>query len=144
MTHVVNEPAIRKPCSDYTKRGITPVRNDASQPTTQVHEPGVQFALAAGSMRSIVVRTGASVVCDRGTLWLTADHSTDDIVLGAGDMYQAAQSGQVTLVALSEGAYRLSNAIPSSAKGRKPANRVQSMRQFLRSSRLRLAAPAVR
>lgn len=107
-------------------------------------DAGPWIELAAGSMRSIVVQTMTTVTCKRGTMWLTADYCTDDIVLERGDTYPALESGRLVIVALTPAAYRISNQPSPRPRFARRAGMVQSLQQFLRSSRLRLQLPGAR
>lgn len=99
--------------------------------------------LLAGSMRSVLVQSGTVIDCVRGTLWLTEDHSTRDVVLGHGDRYHVARPGRVIVVALTAGAYRIQRQPSAGATGKQPRAPGMSLRRFLRSSRLRSRLPAV-
>lgn len=99
--------------------------------------------LRAGSMRSVVVQSGSFIDCVRGTLWLTEDHSTRDVVLGCSDRYHVAQPGRVIVVALTAGVYRVQRQPCASAICEQARAPGMTLRQFLRSSRLCSRLPAV-
>lgn len=106
---------------------------------------GAVHELVSGAMHSINLEMGLTVSCTRGMLWLTSDHCSDDVVLERGDAYVAAQSGGVTIVALRQAAYRVMGALPGLDKATKRTKgHIRSLRQFLRSSRVRVVAPSMR
>ena len=58
------------------------------------------FKLAKGGVTMFSDATSTQIHCDRGSLWITQDNDTRDIVLRAGEQFQPDRKGTVLVYAL--------------------------------------------
>lgn len=58
------------------------------------------YSLAKGGITMFSDATSTQIRCDSGTLWITQDNDTRDIVLRAGEQFQPDRKGTVLIYAL--------------------------------------------
>ncbi len=58
------------------------------------------FSLAKGGVTMFSDATSTQIRCDQGSLWITQDNDTRDIVLRAGEEFQPDRKGTVLIYAL--------------------------------------------
>ncbi|GAB3667673.1 DUF2917 domain-containing protein [Ramlibacter alkalitolerans] len=77
--------------------------------------------LPARQLFEITDAAGVRILCTAGSLWLTLDHDPRDVVLQAGDSFEAAASRRLLLYAFEPSTFALASAAaldgPRCAKG---------------------------
>lgn len=61
--------------------------------------------LPAGALRTIPASRSARVRCETGTLWITVDGDTRDIVLTAGEEFSRTEAGPLAIFGLDDASY---------------------------------------
>lgn len=77
-----------------------------------------ELSLAHQAMFKVSDAAGVQIVCRKGSLWITLDGDTQDIVLGAGDCLIAAEHCGALIYALAPSTLSLAMA-PSAAPARR-------------------------
>jgi hypothetical protein len=75
--------------------------------------------LAARALHSVDDVAGLQLRCQEGTLWLTLDHDTRDVILEAGDTYVGTEHRRGLVYALGDARFSVSPAVaPAPTKPR--------------------------
>jgi hypothetical protein len=72
--------------------------------------------LPARQLFEITDAAGVRILCTGGSLWLTLDHDPRDIVLQAGDSFEAESPRRLLLYAFEPSTFALASARPRSAQ----------------------------
>ena len=94
--------------------------------------------LPARQLFEITDATGVRILCTAGSLWLTLDHDPRDVILQAGDSFEAEAPHRVLLYAFEQSTFALASAVPRSEGRAVP----QKGRQRMRPTRVWAATPA--
>lgn len=87
-----------------------------------------QFALSLAhqGMFSVADAAGLQMICREGSLWITLDHDTRDIVLSAGECFLTTQHRRAIIYAIGHSSLSLAMA-PAAPSGR-PAGKASPAR----------------
>jgi hypothetical protein len=85
-------------------------------------------SLPARQLFEITDAAGVRILCTAGSLWLTLDHDTRDVILGPGDSFEADSPRRALLYAFEPSTFALVAAPGRDAPGRQPQERPAALR----------------